>query len=162
MSGSSATRQTIALQAFPSMGFLQARILEWVAISYSRGYSQGSNPHLRCLLHWQVSSFLLGPPRKQSHHMEQHLGREKLPPASRAVLDQTSQVTPHGGLHLGSPPSHPFLPGNKISPRLCWSKSGITLPPLPPLLVLLRDFPSLNQKVGVAFKIKVGTLSACL
>ena len=39
---------------------------------------------------------------------------------------------------------------------------GITLPPLPPLLVLLRDFPSLNQKVGVAFQIKVGTLSTCL
>ena len=37
-------------------GMSQARILEWVAISSSRGSSQprqGSNP---CLLHWQVDS----------------------------------------------------------------------------------------------------------
>ena len=27
-------------------GILQARILEWVAIFFSRGSSQGSNPHL--------------------------------------------------------------------------------------------------------------------
>ena len=39
-------------------GILQARILEWGAISYSRGSSrtQGSNPSLLHLLHWQVSS----------------------------------------------------------------------------------------------------------
>ena len=36
-------------------GIFQARILEWVPISFSRGVSQtqGSNP---CLLHWQVDS----------------------------------------------------------------------------------------------------------
>ena len=38
-------------------GIFQARILEWVAILFSRGYfwprGQGSNP---CLLHWQVNS----------------------------------------------------------------------------------------------------------
>ena len=35
---------------------LQARILEWVAVSFSRRYSQfrGLNPCLLCLLHWQV------------------------------------------------------------------------------------------------------------
>ena len=35
-------------------GILQARILEWVAISFSRGIfpTQGSNPHLLHLLHW--------------------------------------------------------------------------------------------------------------
>ena len=34
-------------------GILQARLLEWVAISFSRGSSltQGSNPHLLWLLH---------------------------------------------------------------------------------------------------------------
>ena len=39
-------------------GISQAGILEWVAISFSRGIipSQGSNP---CLLHWQVDSLLL-------------------------------------------------------------------------------------------------------
>ena len=42
-------------------GILQARILEWVAISCSRGSSltQGSNPHLLCLLHWQANSLPL-------------------------------------------------------------------------------------------------------
>ena len=48
----------------------QARILEWVAVSSSRGSSrpQGLNPHLRGLLHWQVDSLPLSQPeyRKQS------------------------------------------------------------------------------------------------
>ena len=39
-------------------GILQARILEWVAISFSRGIfpTQGSDP---CLLHWQVDYLVL-------------------------------------------------------------------------------------------------------
>ena len=39
-------------------GIFQARRLEWVAISYSRGIfsAQGSNPSLLCLLHCQVDS----------------------------------------------------------------------------------------------------------
>ena len=49
-------------------GSLQARILEWVAISFSRGSSptQGWNLHLLCLLHRQAGSSLqhhLGSPR---------------------------------------------------------------------------------------------------
>ena len=42
-------------------GILQARILEWVAISSSGGSSptQGSNPCLLCLLHQQVDSLPL-------------------------------------------------------------------------------------------------------
>ena len=42
-------------------GILQARILEWVAMPSSRGIflTQGLNPHLLCLLHWQVSSLPL-------------------------------------------------------------------------------------------------------
>ena len=39
---------------------LQARILEWVAISFSRG----SNPCLLCLLHCQAGSVPLAPPEK--------------------------------------------------------------------------------------------------
>ena len=38
----------------------QARILEWVATSYS----QGSNQHLLHLLYWQVGSLPLAPPGK--------------------------------------------------------------------------------------------------
>ena len=37
-------------------GISQTRILEWVAISFSRGSSQGLNLHL---LHWQADSLLL-------------------------------------------------------------------------------------------------------
>ena len=42
-------------------GILQARILEWAAMPSSRGFfhSQGQNPHLLCLLHWQVGSLPL-------------------------------------------------------------------------------------------------------
>ena len=44
-------------------GILQARILEWVAISFSRGSSWPRNwTHVSCLLHWQVGSLLLAPP----------------------------------------------------------------------------------------------------
>ena len=48
------------------LGILQARILEWVAMLSSRGSSQGSNPHLLCLLHWQVGSLPLEPPGKHA------------------------------------------------------------------------------------------------
>ena len=42
-------------------GIFQARILEWVAISSSRGIfsTQGLNPCLLCLLHWQAGSLPL-------------------------------------------------------------------------------------------------------
>ena len=42
-------------------GIFQARILEQVVISYSRGSSQprDGNPHLLCLLHWQADSLPL-------------------------------------------------------------------------------------------------------
>ena len=44
-------------------GILQARILEWVVISPSRGSSQ----HRDHLLHWQVDSLPLEPPKRPSH-----------------------------------------------------------------------------------------------
>ena len=51
-------------------GILQARILEWLAIPFSRGIflTQGSNP---CLLHWQADSLPLsyqGVPPPQPLH----------------------------------------------------------------------------------------------
>ena len=45
---------------------LQARILEWVAISSSWGCSQGSNLNLLYLLHWQEGSLPLVPAGKPS------------------------------------------------------------------------------------------------
>ena len=49
-------------------GILQARILAWVAISFSRGssWSQGSNPHHLHLLHWQEGSLLGMEPRSRA------------------------------------------------------------------------------------------------
>ena len=46
---------------FSVHGNFQARILEWVAISYSWGIfpTQGSNLCLFCLLHWQMDSLPL-------------------------------------------------------------------------------------------------------
>ena len=43
----------------PVHDIFQARIPEWVAISFSRGSSPSINPHLLCLLHWQVDSLPL-------------------------------------------------------------------------------------------------------
>ena len=45
-------------------GICQARILEWVAMPSSRGIflTQGSNPHVLYLLHWQAGSLPLVPP----------------------------------------------------------------------------------------------------
>ena len=47
-------------------GMLQARTLEWVAISFSRGsiLTQGTNPCLLRLLQWQAGSSPLAPPGK--------------------------------------------------------------------------------------------------
>ena len=54
----SATPWTAACQAPLSMGILQARKLDWVAVPSSRGIfpTKVSNPCLLCLLHWQVRS----------------------------------------------------------------------------------------------------------
>ena len=56
-------------------GILQASILEWVAMPSSKGSSltQGSNPCLLCLLHWQAGSLLLVPPGKPLWHLTFHL-----------------------------------------------------------------------------------------
>ena len=46
-------------------GILQVRILEWVAISCSRGSFQAwDQTHVSCLLHWQVEALPLVPPGK--------------------------------------------------------------------------------------------------
>ena len=47
-------------------GILQARILEWVAMPFTRGspQSKGSNLHVLCLLNCQAGYFTLAPHRK--------------------------------------------------------------------------------------------------
>ena len=48
-------------------GILQARILEWVAISFSRrsSWSRGQSCLSLCLLHWQADSLPLAPPGRE-------------------------------------------------------------------------------------------------
>ena len=50
-------------------GIFKARLLEWIAISFSRGIFQtkGLNPLLLRLLHWQMHSLSLTPPGKTVH-----------------------------------------------------------------------------------------------
>ena len=61
-----ATLWTVAHQDPLSMGILQARVLEWVAMPSSRGSSQPRDQtrHLLCLLHWQPGSLPLTRPGK--------------------------------------------------------------------------------------------------
>ena len=56
---------------------LQARILEWVAMSSSRGSSEPreSDPCLWHLLYWQVNSLPLAPPGKPSNLILEGAGR---------------------------------------------------------------------------------------
>ena len=58
------TLKIVTHQASLSMGILQARILEWVAMPSSRGsfQTQGLNPSLLHLVHWQADSLPLAPP----------------------------------------------------------------------------------------------------
>ena len=52
-------------QAPLSMGILQARILEWIAMPSSRGLpNPGIEPGLSCLLHWKAGSLPLASPGK--------------------------------------------------------------------------------------------------
>ena len=56
LSDSFSTSWTVALQAPLSMGILQARILEWVAISFSRGSSQPRDrTSISCISRWVLS-----------------------------------------------------------------------------------------------------------
>ena len=54
---------------FSVHGILQVRILEWVAVSFSRGsFPTGDRTYVSlCLLHWQESSLLVAPPGKPSY-----------------------------------------------------------------------------------------------
>ena len=54
------SRGRLSLPGSSVLRIFQARILEWVAISYSRGSSRlGSNPRLLRLTHWQAASLAL-------------------------------------------------------------------------------------------------------
>ena len=63
------TLWTVAHQAPLSMGFSRQEYWSGLTFPSSGGHpNQGSNPHLFCLLHWQVSSLLV-PPGKPIWHI---------------------------------------------------------------------------------------------
>ena len=71
------TPWAVSLQAPLSVGILQARTLEWVAMPSSRGSStQRWNPCLFCLLHWWVGSLPLVPP--QAVILKKHFRQPKV------------------------------------------------------------------------------------
>ena len=93
-------------------GIFQARILELVAISDSKGSSQGLNSCLLCLLHWQVGPSPLAPPGKQPCWLEKlqqepHVQTISLPGESRP-----SRLTPRVE-HRTRQRAHPTLRGSR-------------------------------------------------
>ena len=90
-------------------GLLQARILEWVALHQGIFPTRGSNPHLLCLLHWQVGSSPLAPPGKPMNGTNSNsadLGPgillPILPPCYCKKGTQTHTRTPLSNHHLVS------------------------------------------------------------
>ena len=108
----------IAQQAPLSMEFTQARILEWVSISY---YRESSNPRdqtscLLHLLHWQVDSLPLTPPGKQ----QVELPFEKYPRAT-VKGDRRYEIKRH--LILGRKPMRNLDSVLKAGTSLCQQMS---------------------------------------
>ena len=85
-------------------GILQARILEWVAMSSSRGSSRPRDraPCLLCLLHWQAGSLPLAPPGKP-------LTFYSLYPQERVVKALKYMVSESLHIHLSWEWFHPSL-----------------------------------------------------
>ena len=68
---------TITRQA-PVHGILQTRILEWVAISFSRDPPDpGIEPASLCLLYWQAGSLPLPPPGKPEKQQEDQMKTQR-------------------------------------------------------------------------------------
>ena len=87
-------------------GTLQAKILDWVAISHSRGIfpTQGSNLHLWPFLHWQVDSLPL-------HHQRIMESRRKYKTAFQVWVISSESV------ESGSSPLQQGNPWDRLSPR---------------------------------------------
>ena len=83
----SATLWTIAYQAPPSMGFSRQEYWSCHALLQGIFPTQGSNPHLLCLLHWQPGSLPLVPPEK-SGNVPGNMGLE-IPRGRRAMVSSS-------------------------------------------------------------------------
>ena len=92
-------------------GIFQARILEQVTISFSRGIflTLGSNPSLQCLLHWQEGSLPLVSPGKPNLHAAAATAAAKSLQSCLTLCDPID----------GSPPGSP-VPGILQARTLEW------------------------------------------
>ena len=84
----------------PVQGIFQARILEWVAISSSRGFSQSRDWRSRdllCLLHWQMGSLPLshlGSPPLEKNQCQK--GQESVTLLTKSSHSQDYPLIPSG------------------------------------------------------------------
>ena len=88
------SHSNVAHQALLSLGILWAKLLEWVAISYSSGSSQLRDwTHVSCLSSWQVYSLPLshrGSPYQSVTIANHSVGEERFTPLMLSVLWETS------------------------------------------------------------------------
>ena len=120
-----ATPWTVVLQAPLSMGILQARILEWVAVFSSRGSSQSGDQtcvsYVSCIGRWALP---LAPPGKPDLHVYKSLS------TTRGLLDNLHPTPRHHHTHTGT---HTYIHLTRIT--ICRNsrvgaskrKSGISL-----------------------------------
>ena len=127
----------------PIHGILQARLLQLVAMPSSRGIflTQGSNPHLLSLTHWQAGSLPVAPPGKSQPQLAVASGLsalvQSLPQVSLLWLGKAFSrmevPTPHprGKLLASSccglplPPPALRRPRRQESPRERWWMLGV-------------------------------------
>ena len=100
-------------------GILQARIVEWVAISYSRGSSQ---PRERTCISCLAGGFFTIEPA-QKPHLEAHYPRYSL----KTILSISEPVS---AVTLWKLPCE-WLPGNMTSQHLTKSITGVSFPTSP-------------------------------
>ena len=123
-------------QGFSVHGISQARILEWVAISFSKG-SFWLHPPLLHLLHWQVDSLPLVPPGKPQCFSTSALltfgAQQSLVPEGSAVCHRVfSSISLLYLLNATSTPSKLWQP--PLSPRIArYPLVGKTFPTSSPL-----------------------------
>ena len=112
-------------------GISQVRILDWVAISFSRGSSQprDRSPCLLCLLHWQVGSLPLALSWKARGYewLRQNTGCPQQGadgPRGASALPSSSSSRPGAGPRTRPAPPHPHLCSGSVWVRDCVHTSG--------------------------------------
>jgi len=149
------TPWTVAHRALLSMGFPQARILEWVAMPSSRGSSRPRDQTciscVSCI--WQVSSLPLAPPGGRNASL---LTAKRQPPWDHR--QRLEIMVPLDVLHTKLPSTFSSSPED-VLPGILPETSTATTPLIPTFLRLalshfkvdstaLQDWPDLNREGG--------------